>query len=172
MSQTSPAGEVDGGIDPANKELSECPTCGREDFVSDNGIRQHHKIAHGESIKVELTCEVCDTDYKRHPSQVGKGRVCSVECAGEIVSSELSGENHYNWKGGEHDYRGCRWKRQRTRAKERDGYYCQDCGALRPLHVHHKTPCRTFDDPNNAHDLDNLVTLCEGCHQKRHQDTE
>lgn len=70
------------------------------------------------------------------------------------------------------------WSRQRERAKRRDQCRCQDCGATdgehhaeygRGLDVHHKTPYREFDDPEQANELSNLVTLCRRCHNRRHQ---
>jgi predicted HNH restriction endonuclease len=36
----------------------------------------------------------------------------------------------------------------------------------RSLEVHHLTPVREFDDPLDAHDLSNLVTLCRPCHKE------
>jgi len=165
----SASGEASSDTDTPGKELAECPTCGRSDFKSEFGIKKHHKIAHGESITVSLTCEVCGNEYERYPSDVKKGRVCSMECAGEIVSEELSGENHYNWSGGSPSYYGSNWNQQRKATLKRDGYSCRDCGALQPLHVHHKTPIRKYDILENANDLDNLVTLCQPCHKERHR---
>jgi len=31
--------------------------------------------------------------------------------------------------------------------------------------VHHIKPFRTFDEPTEAHDLDNLIALCRSCHR-------
>ncbi|MFD1512671.1 hypothetical protein [Halomarina rubra] len=30
--------------------MSECPTCERDDFVSETGMKRHHTMAHGESL--------------------------------------------------------------------------------------------------------------------------
>lgn len=71
------------------------------------------------------------------------------------------------------------WEEQRLKAKRRDLARCQDCGMSESehsrrddlfgsgLHVHHKTPARDFDDPADAHFLENLVTLCDSCHKQR-----
>jgi hypothetical protein len=58
------------------------------------------------------------------------------------------------------------WEAVRERALRRDQRTCQDCGtAPRRPDVHHITPfCLVV-----RHDLDNLVTLCRSCHQKRHR---
>jgi 5-methylcytosine-specific restriction endonuclease McrA len=47
---------------------------------------------------------------------------------------------------------------------ERDGWRCQECGALENLQVHHLKPrSRLGDDA-----VTNLVTLCAVCHGKIH----
>ena len=72
-----------------------------------------------------------------------------------------------------------KWKEIRTEAIQRDEEHCQDCGMVRGEHqeeygrdleVHHLTPVREFDDPEEADQLDNLVTLCAQCHGKRERD--
>jgi len=52
----------------------------------------------------------------------------------------------------------------RTRVLERDGWRCQECGSMEGLEVHHMKPrSRLGDDV-----IDNLMTLCAGCHGKCH----
>ena len=74
------------------------------------------------------------------------------------------------------------WAQQRDAARARDGYRCQSCGAPesphRQHHVHHIRPLRLFlaearqqgVDPSvvypQAHSLNNLITLCPGCHRR------
>jgi 5-methylcytosine-specific restriction endonuclease McrA len=59
----------------------------------------------------------------------------------------------------------------RKPALERDQYTCQHCGSKDDLHVHHidgngvTTP---KESRNNA--LENLLTLCRGCHTKVHHE--
>nr|WP_311136853.1 HNH endonuclease [Natronosalvus rutilus] len=53
---------------------------------------------------------------------------------------------------------------------ERDEYRCQSCGRGRQEigrnpDVHHVIPVRTFDDPEDAHTLDNVVSLFRRCHR-------
>ena len=91
------------------------------------------------------------------------------------VMSEYSGEDSWNWKGGNRNYRGPHWHTQRKMALERDGYSCQSCGMHDKehnqkydygLHVHHIISRDQFleDDPDQ-NDLSNLVTLCHQCHE-------
>ena len=73
--------------------------------------------------------------------------------------------------------RGPNWSQQRDRARARDGYRCQHCGATerpgRQHDVHHLRPFHSFGQvPNHsdsylsANELDNLVTLCPSCHRR------
>ena len=82
------------------------------------------------------------------------------------------GEEHPCWNGGSTspDY-GKNWRQVRRRARKRDAHTCQICGhewseGERKLDVHHITPVRLFDSPEDADKLDNLVTLCRTCHNK------
>ncbi|MDZ5811545.1 HNH endonuclease [Halorubrum sp. AD140] len=71
-------------------------------------------------------------------------------------------------------YYGSMWPDAREKAKEKDGYECRNCGMTESehyevyghdLHVHHVRPFRTFDDPEIAHRLSNLMTVCCSCHK-------
>jgi 5-methylcytosine-specific restriction endonuclease McrA len=47
---------------------------------------------------------------------------------------------------------------------KRDGWRCQDCGAMKDLQVHHiKRRSQLGGDVAK-----NLITLCVSCHRKRH----
>lgn len=83
------------------------------------------------------------------------------------------GELHHRWKGGVDEYYGDNWMCQRRKALRRDDYECQRCGITQSEHrdqtdigldVHHQRPIRTFQSPESANTLDNLVTLCRSCH--------
>ena len=53
----------------------------------------------------------------------------------------------------------------RQRVLKRDGWRCQICGSSKDLHVHHLTRRSSL-----GHDvLDNLITLCAGCHKLQHR---
>ena len=56
-----------------------------------------------------------------------------------------------------------------AKAKERDNYTCQICGKTNTrLHVHHKDNHGVHLTPKPNNELNNLVTLCAGCHTKLH----
>lgn len=73
-------------------------------------------------------------------------------------------------------YKTSKWYRARGAALERDHYICQDCLAakqrgerLRPrtaTTVHHIVPVK--ERPDLWLDLNNLISLCDPCHNKRH----
>jgi DEAD/DEAH box helicase domain-containing protein len=72
------------------------------------------------------------------------------------------------WTNDPNEY-GPNWLAQRDRARERDSYRCQNCGAPEQgstHHVHHKIPFRAFASYWQANQLPNLVTLCPRCHRR------
>jgi hypothetical protein len=86
--------------------------------------------------------------------------------------TKMEGENHWNWKGGKSFERYSQgWSEViKEQVRERDGYKCIDCGIpqeqlnmkIGNLDVHH------LDLDKKNHTLDNLVSLCRGCHIRRH----
>lgn len=61
-------------------------------------------------------------------------------------------------------YTGEAWETARRKAFDRDDSRCQSCGRRDELHAHHVRPVRSFDTPEDAHFVDNLVVLCKQCH--------
>jgi len=57
-----------------------------------------------------------------------------------------------------------RYEALRNEVFERDGWRCQDCGSAQMLEPHHVKPRSKL-----GHDTsENLITLCAGCHGRRH----
>jgi transposase len=86
-------------------------------------------------------------------------------------ASERTKELAPNWNGGAAIDYGSNWKRMRAKTRERDNHTCQACGhewkeGEIKLDVHHITPIKDFDTPEDANTLDNLVTLCRTCHNE------
>lgn len=122
--------------------------------------------------KKTLTCENCGEEYEVIPAEAKRGsRFCSRPCMYEYArkTGRFSRDNHPRWKGGSRPKYDGDWSGARKRARKRDEYECQLCGLSEndtdgQLDVHHIVPVREFDNPQNAHNLDNLVSLCRSCH--------
>jgi DEAD/DEAH box helicase domain-containing protein len=70
--------------------------------------------------------------------------------------------------GSDYNRYGSNWNVQKVRARERDGFQCQNCGLHeegRPFDVHHLIPFRAFSTSERANCLENLITLCSSCHR-------
>lgn len=123
---------------------------------------------------VTVACDWCGDEKDVKPSTAERGRTfCDKRCEGAWRSENVVGPDHHNWKGGGQPNYGEGWTRARRRVRGRDGYECRDCGvteaeAARELDVHHIWFVRVFDDPSDAHFLDNLLTVCRSCHRDRH----
>ena len=57
------------------------------------------------------------------------------------------------------------WRIARNQARERDAYRCRECGKAGILEVHHIQSLQHGGDD----DLENLITLCRGCHIDKHR---
>lgn len=138
----------------------------------------------GERNSVILECEWCGDEYRRAAANAEGSRFCSRKCQSKSQSVEFAGENcylhgvtgedHPKYTGHE-DYYGENWEEQRKAAIDRDGHECTICGMTMAehvdehnceLHVHHINPLGTYDSPEDANELSNLITLCRRCHVK------
>lgn len=145
-------------------------------FCSQNCLAEFRTIALENSSRFsEIHCSNCGSKFEKLNSQINrtKNNYCSRDCVAEHFSERYKGENGPNWKGGMERSYGPDWPQIRKRALERDGYACTVCGMDESnhvdefgqgLHVHHKTPLRTFDDISEANNLTNLQTVCNICH--------
>lgn len=88
------------------------------------------------------------------------------------------GELHHRRQGGRDPYYGDNWHEMRRAALERDGYTRQNCGKTQREHeqehslgldVHHVEPLAEFEIPEEANELNNLITLRRSCHNKIEQ---
>lgn len=130
-------------------------------------------VSHPLSERVEVTCSYCGDTFEEQPAKVertDKSFCPGSNCYGEWCSENRVRENNPRWGGGSPQDYGERWPRQRRRALKRDGHQCKLCGRGKPdlgrnPDVHHITPVREFDELNDAHDLDNLITLCRQHHK-------
>jgi hypothetical protein len=77
---------------------------------------------------------------------------------------ELTGENHYNWKGGNYKLERSRFTAQvRNLVFKRDSYTCQLCGKEGGyLHVDHIQKWSEYVEGRFS--INNCRTVCRGCH--------
>lgn len=166
-----------------NKKPVECEHCGETLYKAD-WERERHEYFYCDdcwgNVTVEITCEWCGGKKEVWPSHDHDDRrYCSIDCLGQWMSDNLTGEDHPRWQPGEKpEYYGPNWRKNRRRALERDQYRCQHCGITQPEHVveygesltvHHLEPIRTYATDNEwdyeqANRLENLQTLCRSCH--------
>lgn len=70
----------------------------------------------------------------------------------------------------EFDYTSKRWRKKRERILRRDGYKCRECRkygrAREAVTVHHIKHVDEY--PELAYVDDNLISLCNPCHNKMH----
>ena len=152
---------------PSNKEGTYCQDCVDEA----EGLLPENPQQKGP--RKTIFCRSCGSELEARPSEVQnktRGFFCGQECYGEWLSDNIVGPDHHQWEGGPIDY-GQSWWSVRRAARERDDYKCQHCGRDklelgRNPDVHHLTPVREFEQPENAHTLDNVITLCRSCHRR------
>jgi len=82
---------------------AKCPSCGRSDFASAQGMKRHHYHAHGESLAGKrVECHEC-SDFKRvRPAKARNydKHFCSEECRSAWLRGEMSGKSNPSWNGG------------------------------------------------------------------------
>ena len=143
---------------------------------------------------IKKSCLVCDKEFKAKLWKVerGLGKFCSLKCFGEWESQNRRGEKASRWKGGltsiaEVIRSSKKYNQWRQSVFIRDNFTCQECGdeSGGNLEVHH---CKKFFSElleevrkylpllslydgamiyTPLWDIDNGVTLCERCHDKK-----
>lgn len=111
--------------------------------------------------------ETRTSDSRPCGSIVSRKRRC-VECSAEWMTTETivdgSVEVGAHFEPLPADPYGKGWTAARAAAIARD-VRCRGCLSDEGLEVHHRKPVREFTRPEDAHYLDNLVTLCRPCHR-------
>lgn len=85
---------------------------------------------------------------------------------------KITGENHWNWRGGITSWRKQQWtslehKQWRKTIYERDNFTCKKCNVSGGyLEAHHINNFKDFPELRLA--IDNGITLCKKCHRQFH----
>jgi len=166
------------------KETCKCNNCGEKFQETTSRIKQGRgkfcsiECKH-ESGQEEVVCDYCGEKTTKPQSFVNmhEKNFCDKECEANWTSENNRGKDHPNWKEKSlpknADY-GYNWAKMRERTLERDNHMCKICGKTeeeigRKPSVHHIKPLRTFDKPEEANYLDNLVALCKEHHRELEQ---
>jgi len=72
------------------QESYECPTCGKS-LSSEQGLKTHHSMVHGESIAgEECECVACGDTFRVPPSDAEGRKYCSEECMAEDYERQVT----------------------------------------------------------------------------------
>ena len=140
---------------------------------------QTHKYSYGKSLFSILTVHTQVTGFKKlrwdsreilsyeeleQPESVLNTKGVVFTFSPEIQDFIESGSNSH-----ESNKYGKEWNNIKQTVRERDKNICQNCGKIGTsinLDVHHIKPFKSFDDPKQANQLENLITLCKQCHSQ------
>ena len=115
--------------------------------------------------QVTLTCRQCGRDFQRKAYMADwsqeRGPFCGFACYGEWQKLNALGADNPNYSPNSVHRDAWNYQQAHREALARDNQRCQLCNSSNRLHVHH------VGNPDN-HALDNLQTLCAGCHRKQH----
>lgn len=148
-----------------------CSRCGRSVLSKGRGL-----VHCDDCLHPQRTCVVCGTEFRQRSPRAA-GAVCSLACRGTLGAAALGhGAAHPNYRGVDRLYHTHAWHLRRDEVRERDGWRCIDCARPRSktvrLHAHHLVSRADWGDRSgHPDDATNLVTLCTGCHKKRHPTT-
>lgn len=86
-----------------DSKYPECPTCGRDDFENQRGMKVHHSRAHGASLsdREQLSCPSCETTYTgkgplgRHMRDCCPAKLHECPKCGKGCPTYAGVKNHY-----------------------------------------------------------------------------
>lgn len=161
-------------VEPFENSFCRDNDCRRQ-WMSENMCGENHPSWDGGFLDFE--CAYCGNigQIKRYKFHMYEKHFCrNSDCQGKWISENNRGENNPRWTGGRgRRYYGSTWIHRREERLEEDGYMCVECGMTdeehreeyaNGLHVHHLIKVRKFDNPDYAHFMDNLRTLCHQHH--------
>lgn len=161
-------------------KIGDCIDCGSPIIARNSGDIKSNRICCSRSCsaKVKNRNRVWTEYSRRKLSESQKGKLKGIKWSKERrikLSQSISGENHWNWKGGitaihfkeRNNYRMKEWRR---RVFKRDDYRCRECGDKNGnghnviLNAHHLKRWSKY--PGQRYKLRNGMTLCLPCHEQ------
>jgi len=151
----------------AGRFRPEALTCSVKCNEARMNAKRRRETAERYDVIGEMECAECGTKFTPGKYAAKSGpkapKFCSMRCARRVAARAF-----YQRNKRPHDPRlkVKAWKDAKAKAVERDGGKCRLCGvpANHVHHVFHRTAAEMHD-----HNLDNLVTLCNPCHNKMHE---
>lgn len=115
---------------------------------------------------MNANCMICGKEFAKdgwHPNQVTCGKQ-------KCLARKWYIEHHDHVKTYMKDYREKKWfDNRRDEVIQRDGGKCVKCGGVKSISVHHKDGKGRGYQGKIDNSLDNLITLCNQCHQQTHR---
>ena len=156
---------------PTNSSQKVCESCKPEyrRLANIAHLRKLREARGATPVGTILMCPECgdDFEYKSGPQHRCPScqRTAEVKRIHEWLASDKERLKQYTKKASDNYYFGG----NRKAALERDQYTCQHCGSKDDLHVHH-IDGNGVTTPKGARNyaLENLLTLCRGCHTRVH----
>lgn len=141
------------------RHLKNCLNCNKEFYTAKTATKTCSDICaikYRQSLTRSEVCFTCGKKFKRATSTFASNKkryFCSKQC------------NERNY-GRENRFRyGKNWTYMRNVRVFIDKRRCVKCGTREQLEVHHFIPIKKFENPDDAHYLNNLITLCRTCHK-------
>ena len=156
---------------PTGASQKTCTGCAAEfKKAQAKAARQAKTLAAGRPLKGSIQqCSDCGDDFVFRSSVQHRCAECQRKFNMRRIHEWLAANPEYDKAAREKTKDKAFFGGNRKAALERDQYTCQHCGSKNDLQVHHidgngvTTP---KESRNNA--LENLLTLCRGCHTRVH----
>lgn len=128
------------------------------------------RLAQGKTpIGSILNCPECGEDFEYKAGPQFRCPTCQRKTEVRRIHEWLASDKNRLKKYADKARDNYHFSGNRKAALKRDNYTCQHCGTQDDLQVHHidgNGMTNPRESRNNA--LDNLLTLCRGCHTKEH----
>lgn len=156
---------------PTGSVQKVCETC-KPEYRRQQNVEALRKMRQDRGITPKgsvLNCPECSEDfvYKSGPQHRCPNcqRTAEIRKIHEWLASDKERLKKYTKKASDNYYFGG----NRDAALDRDNYTCQHCESKEDLQVHHiDGNGTTTPKEERNHSLDNLLTLCRGCHTREH----